>query len=176
MTSDKKTSDSMQAALAALNALKPITEQCVCVFSAGQALRAVENMRFDAAVFLPKRDSDPLMSLARSLRRHPKHANMPIIFPMNDPDEAADYAMRGASDFMLTGHIPSDLGPKAQISARRARLLKSMRKFLQACEGDGVRDQGSGAFTSTFLAEHGARLCARADQNGRAMASWSISS
>lgn len=157
-------------ALAALNALKPVTEQCVCVFSAGQALRAVENMRFDAAVFLPKRDSDPLMSLARSLRRHPKHANMPIIFPMNDPDEAADYTLRGASDFMLTGHIPSDLAPKAQISARRARLLKSMRKFLQACEGDSVRDQSSGAFTATFLAEHGARLCARADQTGRSMA------
>ncbi|WP_428409311.1 GGDEF domain-containing protein [Hyphococcus sp.] len=157
-------------ALAALNALKPITEQCVCVFSAGQALRAVESMRFDAAIFLPKRDSDPLMSLARSLRRHPKHANMPIIFPMHDPDDAAAFAQRGASDFLLTGHIASDLGPKAQLSARRARLLKSMRRFLQACEGDGVRDQGSGAFTSAFLAEHGARLCARADQNGRAMA------
>lgn len=156
-------------ALSALNALKPITEQSICVFSAGQALRAVESMRFDAAIFLPKRDSDPLMSLARSLRRHPKHANMPIIFPMHDPDDAANYALRGASDFMLTGHIGADLGPKALLAARRARLQKSMRKFLQACEGDGVRDAGSGAFTATFLAEHGARLCARADQTGRTM-------
>ncbi|WP_375203032.1 GGDEF domain-containing protein [Hyphococcus sp.] len=156
-------------ALSALNALKPITEQSVCVFSAGQALRAVENMRFDAAIFLPKRDSDPLMSLARSLRRHPKHANMPIVFPLHDPDDAAEYAIRGASDFMLTGHIGADLAPKAQLAARRARLQKSMRKFLQACEGDGVRDAGSGAFTATFLAEHGARLCARADQTGRTM-------
>ena len=156
-------------ALSALNALKPVTEQCICVFSAGQALRAAESMQFDAAIFLPKRDSDPLMSLSRSLRRHPKHANMPIIFPLHDPDEAADYAIRGASDFLLTGHIAADLSPKTQLAARRARLLKSMRKFLQACEGDGVRDAGSGAFTATFLAEHGARLCARADQSGRGL-------
>ncbi|WP_375205905.1 GGDEF domain-containing protein [Hyphococcus sp.] len=157
-------------ALNALNALKPITEQCVCVFSAGQALRAVESMRFDVAIFLPRRDSDPLMSLARSLRRHPKHANMPVIFPAHDPDESAAYALRGAMDFLLAGHIATDLGPKAQLSARRARLLKSMRRFLQACEGEGVRDAASGAFTSAFLTEHGARLCARADQSGRALA------
>ena len=157
-------------ALNALNALKPITEQCVCVFSAGQALRAVESMRFDVAIFLPRRDSDPLMSLARSLRRHPKHANMPVIFPAHDTDESAAYALRGAMDFLLAGHIATDLGPKAQLSARRARLLKSMRRFLQACEGEGVRDAASGAFTSAFLSEHGARLCARADQSGRALA------
>ncbi|PQA85352.1 diguanylate cyclase domain-containing protein [Hyphococcus luteus] len=158
------------AALAAVNALTPITEQCICVFSAGQALRAVETARFDVAVFLAKRDNDPLMSLVRSLRRHPKHASMPVIFPLNDPDLAADYAKRGAADFMLTDHLAADLGPKVQITARRSRLLKSMRRFLKACEGDGVRDPGSGAFTATFLTEHGARLAARADQSGRKMA------
>ncbi len=157
-------------ALAAVNALQPIAEQCVCVFSAGQALRAIENARFDAAVFLPSRDNDPLMSLARSLRRHPKHASMPIIFPLGDPDAAADYARRGAADFMMNAHVAADLAAKTQVAARRARLLKSMRGFLNACEGDGVRDPGSGAFTATFLSEHGARLCARADQSGRRMA------
>lgn len=157
-------------ALAAVNALKPVTEQCICVFSAGQALRAVENARFDAAVFLPARENDPLMSLSRSLRRHPKHASMPVIFPFNDPDLAADYAKRGASDFMLTTHVAADLAAKVQIAARRARLMKSMRRFLEACEGDGVRDPGSGAFTAAFLSEHGARLCMRADQSGRKMA------
>lgn len=156
-------------ALAAVNALKPVAESCVCVFSAGQALRAIETASFDAAVFLPSRDNDPLMSLARSLRRHPKHASMPIIFPLGDPDDAADYARRGAADFMLNGHVAADLAAKTQVAARRARLLKSMRRFLNACEGDGVRDPGSGAFTATFLSEHGARLCARADQSGRAM-------
>lgn len=158
------------AALAAVNALKPITEQCICVFSAGQALRAVENARFDAAVFLAARENDPLMSLARSLRRHPKHASMPVLFPLTDPDLCENYAKRGASEFIFTDHIQADLGPKIQIAARRARLLKSMRRFLGACEGDGVRDPGSGAFTATFLTEHGARLCSRADQSGRSMA------
>lgn len=155
------------AALSAVNALTPIAEKCVCVFSAGQALRACENINFDAAIFLPARKNDPIMSLARSIRRHPKHASMPIIFPLADPDEAAGFSKRGASDFIITTHIESDLGPKVQIAARRARLLKSMRRFLQACEGDRIRDDASGAFTSEFLAAHGARLCARADQTSR---------
>ena len=109
------------------------------------------------------------MSLARSLRRHPKHASMPIIFPVDDPDVAADFASRGAANFILTTHLATDISVKVQIAARRARLLKTMRRFLEACEGEGVRDPASGAFTATFLTEHGARLCARADQSGRRM-------
>ena len=163
------------AALAALNALRPNTEQCNCVFSAGQALRAVESARFDAALFLPSRDTDPLLSLARSLRRHPKYASLPIIIATGDPDDAAEFAKRGASDFILNAHVPTDLAPKVQIAARRARLLKGMRRFLQACKGDGVRDSSSGAFTASFLSEHGARLCARADQSGRQIAITALS-
>ncbi|MEO1135987.1 MAG: diguanylate cyclase [Pseudomonadota bacterium] len=162
------------AALAAVNALVASVEKCVCVFSAGQALRATETASFDAAIFLPAQRNDPLLSLARSLRRHPKHASMPIIFPINDPDEAAALSKRGASDFLLTSHIASELCAKVQVSARRARLLKSMRRFLQTCEGEGIRDMASGAFTVDFLAEHGARLCARADQHGRPLAIGTI--
>ncbi len=156
-------------ALTILNSLLPVSEQCVCVFSAGQALRAVETSEFDAAVFLPKCDSDPLMSLVRSLRRHPKHASMPVIFPIHDPDQSAGLVLRGASDFLLASQLAADIGPKIQIAARRSRLVKTMRHFLQACQGEGVRDAASGAFTATFLAEHGARLCSRADQTGRAL-------
>lgn len=154
-------------ALDAINALSNVCEQCVCVFSAGQAMRAIENQRFDGAIFLPMQENDPLMSLARALRRHPKHASLPVIFPLFDPDHAEDYVKRGAADFILTNHVFTDLSTKVKLSARRARLLKSMRRFLQACEGDGVRDPRSGAFTAMFLSEHGARLCARADQTGR---------
>ena len=157
-------------ALNILNALLPICEQCICVFSAGQALRALESANFDAAMFLPKSGSDPLMSLVRSLRRHPKHASMPVVFPIDDPDSCGDLALRGATDFIFANHIATDLGPKIQVAARRARLMMTMRKFLQACEGDGIRDPSSGAFTATFLAEHGARLCSRSDQSGRSMA------
>ncbi len=156
-----------KVALTAVNALRPLTEQCICVFSAGQAMRAIENTNFDCAIFIPSRENDPLMGLAKALGRHPKHASMPIIFPLHDPDEANEYAKRGAVDFILANHVGSDLAAKAQIAARRARLVKTMRRFLNACEGDTVRDPSSGAFTATFLSEHGARLCARADQTGR---------
>lgn len=157
------------ATLAAVNALSAVADKCVCVFSAGQALRATENAAFDVAIFFPAQKNDPLLSLVRSLRRHPKHASMPVIFPVADPDDAAALSKRGASDFILYSHVGSELCPKVQIAARRARLLKAMRRFLQACEGEHVRDAASGAFTTDFLAEHGARLCARADQTGRPM-------
>jgi PleD family two-component response regulator len=124
-------------------------------------------MRFDCAVFLPTRENDPLNSLAKALKRHPKHNSLPVVFPLHDPDDADVYAKRGASDFILTNHVGADLPVKLQVVSRRARLLKTMRRFLNACEGDGVRDSASGAFTATFLAEHGARLCSRADQSGR---------
>lgn len=154
-------------ALSAVNAARPVTEQCICVFSAGQAMRAVDAARFDCAVFLPTRENDPLNSLAKALKRHPKHNSLPVIFPLHDPDDADAYAKRGASDFILTNHVAADLAVKLQVVSRRARLLKTMRRFLNACEGDNVRDPASGAFTSSFLSEHGARLCARADQTGR---------
>ncbi len=157
-------------ALTAVNALRPITEQCVCVFSAGQALRALEISNFDSAIFFTDGEADPLMSLARSLRRHPRYASLPIIFPHGDPDDTRAFTKRGASDFLLIEHLAADLSPIIQIATKRARLLKTMRQFLQACEGDGVRDIASGAFTSTFLSEHGARLCSRADQSCRPIA------
>ncbi|WDI31083.1 diguanylate cyclase [Hyphococcus flavus] len=158
------------AALTAINALRPESEQCMCVFSAGQAMRAIETSRFDCAIFLPSRESDPLMSLAKALRRHPKHNALPVIYPLLDVDYAEDFVPRGASDFILMRHIASDLLPKCQTAARRARLLKTMRRFLNACTGQSIRDESSGAFTSLFLSEHGARICGRADQSGRPLA------
>ena len=44
------------------------------------------------------------------------------------------------------------------------------QNILMACEGDGVRDRVSGAFSSHFFQQHGARISARADQTGRPMA------
>ncbi|WP_425408759.1 transporter substrate-binding domain-containing diguanylate cyclase [Hyphococcus sp.] len=155
--------------LAAVNALRPITEQCVCVFSAGQAMRAVDNARFDCAIFLPARENDPLLSVVKALRRHPRHNSLPMLFPLHDADDAEIYTKRGAADFIMAGHVSADLAAKAQLAARRARLLKTMRRFLNVCEGDNIRDATSGAFTPAFLSEHGARLCARADQTDRPM-------
>ncbi len=157
-------------ALAAVNALRPVTAKSICVFSAGQAMRAIENERFDCAFFLPPRENHPLMSLAKALRRHPRHNTLPILFPLHDPDDAAGLTQRGAADFILASHVSDDLAAKSQVAARRARLTKAMRRFLNACSGDMIRDPASGAFTGAFLSEHGARLCARADQTGRPLA------
>ena len=162
------------AALTVINAVGQIAEQCVCVLSVGQAMRALENGSFDCAIFLPSDENDPLFSLARALRRHPRHSTLAILHVARDLPQAALFAKRGASETTLDLHLADDIADKIQLMARRSRLTRSMRGFLQACAGEGVRDGPSSAFSSIFLAEHGVRVCARADQTLRPLTAVAI--
>ncbi len=155
------------SAIAAINAVTQIAEECVCVLTAGQAMRAMEHYYFDCAIFLPVSENDPLLAFGKTLRRHPRFGSMAIIQLADSMEDFPVYARKGAREFMLTEQIPSELKAKTQLSARRARLQKSMRQFLRSCTGDTIRDASSGAFTSLFLTEHGNRLCARTDHTGR---------
>jgi len=155
------------AAIAAVNAVGAIAEDCICVLTAGQAMRALEYGEFDCAIFLPTPENDPMLAFIRTLRRHPRHAHMAVIQIADHSVDLSNYARKGARDFILSEQISTELGPKAQVVSRRARLLRSMSTFLRSCRGDNIRDASSGAFTSAFLSEHGARLCGRADQTGR---------
>lgn len=155
------------SALAAVNAVSKSAEQSVCALSTGQAMRALEHGEFDCAIFLPSKENNSFLSLSRVLQRHPKFCWMPIIHVAEDAEAAARFVRKGAKDFLLASYLESGLEAKIKLATRRARLLKTMRQFLNACAGESVRDARSGAFTALFLAEHGARLCARADQTGR---------
>jgi len=154
-------------ALEAANALRGGADACVSVFSSGQVMRALDVRRFDALVIAPAGEHDPLLTLARTLRRHPKHFALPVIAVAASEEDAALFGRKGASDVILASHLGADLRVRAALSARRSRLLQSMKLFLNACAGDGVRDPASSAFTAAFALEHGARLCARADQTQR---------
>lgn len=162
------------AALRALNALRKGAARCVSVFSAGQVMRAMDNSDFDCLIFLPEAEHDPLLSLMRALRRHPKHGATPVITIAADAQLAAAFACKGASETVLAAHISADLETRTQLAARRSRLLRSMRLFLTACVGDTICDPVSTAFTGTFAMEHGARLCARADQTGRPLSALAL--
>ncbi|NOX96313.1 MAG: hypothetical protein GXP04_14845 [Alphaproteobacteria bacterium] len=154
-------------ALATISATAKTAGKYVSVLSAGQALRAIDTGQFDCAIFLPSPKDSPLHSVTRAIRRHPKYAGLPIIHVAEDEQNLQQLAKYGASEFILQQHVPHDLSARIQLNGRRARLLRSMRTFLRACTGDGVRDKASHAFTPAFLAEHGARLSARADHSGR---------
>ena len=154
-------------ALAALNMLGDGRDESVCVLSAAQTMRALDHSEFDCAVFLAEDGKDPLAALARALRRHPRHAPMAVFQIADDAPGLSKLAGRGAREFLLRDQLNEELKPRAQLAMRRARLLRVMRTFLETCRGDGVCDPLSGAFTSMFLSEHGARLCARADQTDR---------
>ena len=157
------------AAIAAINEISEVADSSYCVFSAGQAMRALDHEEFDCMLFLPTLRDNPLQALMRALRRHPKHSALATIQIVQSLADLPKAAKRGASDFILESHIPHELGQKLTLAARRARLRSSMNHFLNACAGETVRDPLSGCFTPLFLTEHGARLGVRADQSGRAL-------
>jgi hypothetical protein len=71
------------------------------------------------------------------------------------------------AEALAGAHAHQDLGARIAILTRRARLLAAMRRFLNACAGDGVRDRVSGAFTPAFFGRHGERIYARSLEAGR---------
>lgn len=155
------------SALAAANALQNDMASSVSVFSGGQIMRALDHGNFDGLVIIPSDEHDSLLTVARTLRRHAKHFALPMIAVAGTENEASLYGRKGATDTILATHIATDLKARVLLSTRRARLVKSMKIFLTACEGEGVRDPASSAFSGAFALEHGARLCARADQMER---------
>ncbi len=158
------------AALAAIGAAQSVSKSCTGVMSVGQTMRALESKSFDCAVFIPESKNDPLFTLARSMRRHPKFQDLPVLFTARNEVEQTSFVERGAREVILDDHIRNDLGSRLQAWTRRARLTASMRRFLTACSGEAVRDRISGAFSSHFFQHHGARICARADQTNRPLA------
>lgn len=155
------------AALAAIAAAETVARTCSAALSAGQAMRALETGLFDIAVFLPQSEGDPLISLARSLRRHRRFQDLPVLMTAPDAGPRLKIATANAADALLPQHVSEDLPARILALTRRARLVAAMRRFLAACAGEGVRDRLSGAFSPYFFTQHAERVFARADQTGR---------
>ena len=155
--------------LLALAAAEAVSDQTVGVLTAAQAMRALEGGGFDCAILIPSGDGDPLMGLARSMRRHRKFQDLPLIVVGGDGLAARKCRLSSAyvADIVLPRHAGEDLGARIISVSRRARLAAAMRRFLSACAGDGVRDRMSGAFAPPFFALHAERIFARADQTRR---------
>ncbi|MEO1252984.1 MAG: hypothetical protein AAFW81_11645 [Pseudomonadota bacterium] len=162
------------AALACANALATVCSASVCVLTPGQAMRALDHGSFDLAVFLPTKKQAPNGAFVRALRRHRNHGAVAIVQIGETADNLADLAKRGGAEFLLASQIEATLAARAKILARRTRLAASLRRFLTACAGDGVRDPAAGVFTPRFLNEHGPRLAARASQTRRSLSLISI--
>ena len=157
-------------ALAAFRIAETINDKSVASLTAGQVMRALELGSFDCAIFIAKSDGDPLFGLARSMRRHRRFRDLPIVMACGDETARARIAANWGSETLSGEQLGDDLGARVIFLARRARLIAAMRRFLAACAGDGVRDRISGAFTPQFFHQHAERLFARAEQTGRAIA------
>jgi len=152
------------AVLAAANALKKKGFLTPCVFSAGHAMRTLEAEAIDSAIFLPEDENDVLISLARALKRHRSFRKTPVLVVGNKKDVTRDWFDGESFDLIYADHLDTNLTNRIERATRRARLSSVMANFLGACDGINIRDKTSGAYTSGFFTEHGARLHRRAKE------------
>ncbi len=148
----------------ALSAIGQINDaDCAAVFTAGQALRAANAGRADAAVLLPSERDDLMLALARSLKRNRRFAGAPMFALTDDPDVAAAFGLIGVET--LGGRqVDAAFVEKAMRSAKRARLVASLRGFLRRTSDAAAESAEKNA---SFFAGHAGRLSERAGRTGR---------
>lgn len=142
------------------NAVNRVAAHTSCVFTAGQVMRALDHYKFDCAIFLPSGESDLLIALARALRRHRDHRKLSVFMASADDDLLDRCASKEGFDVILANHLDSDLAPRLETAARRARMASAMRSFLRSTDGCGGK---SGAAGARFFAHHTSRLYKCAD-------------
>lgn len=159
-------------ALAAANAAAAASVRTTCVFSAGQAMRALDHGAFHGAVFIPNDENDLLIALARALRRHREHRRLPVIIVSGDEDLLDKRGAQDGLDTMPATRVDDDLFRRLETMTRRAAMAAAMRAFLRSAEGNG----GSARSASPRLfAQHAVRALRRADETGRSVSFVALS-
>lgn len=150
-------------ALTVSNAAAGMAKSAASVFSAGQAMRALDHGAFHGAVFIPADENDLLIALARALRRHREHRRLPVIIVSEDDDLLDRRAAKDGLETMSAARVGEDLSPRLETVTRRALMAANMRAFLRSGEGNG----GAIAASPRLFAQHAVRCLHRADETGR---------
>lgn len=159
-------------ALAASNAISAASKTAHCVFSAGQAMRALDHSKFHGAVFIPNDENDLLIALARALRRHREHRRLPVIIVSNDEDLLDKRAAKDGLDVMASSRVGDELFRRLEATTRRASMAAGMRAFLRSAEGNGGPALAANA---RLFAQHAVRVLRRADETGGAVSFIALS-
>lgn len=160
------------AALAASNAIRASDRSPVLVFTAGQAMRALDHGRFDGAVFIPADENDLLIALARALRRHREHRRLPVIILSGDEDLLDRRAAKDGLEAMAAARAGDDLARRLETMSRRADMSAAMRAFLRSPDGNGGNRIAASA---RLFAHHAIRAGRSADEAGRALSFIALS-
>ena len=159
-------------ALAASNAISAESRQALSVFSAGQAMRALDHSKFHGAVFIPQDENDLLIALARALRRHREHRRLPVIIVSNDEELLDKRAAKDGLDVMAASRVSDELFRRLDGATRRAAMAAGMRAFLRSPEGNGGPALAANA---RLFAQHAVRVFRRADETGGAVSLLALS-
>jgi PleD family two-component response regulator len=159
-------------ALAASNAVSAASKTALCVFSAGQAMRALDHSRFHGAVFIPHDENDLLIALARALRRHREHRRLPVVIISNDEELLDKRAAKDGLDVMTANRVGDELFRRLEATTRRSSMAAGMRAFLRSAEGNGGPALAANA---RLFAQHAIRVLRRADETGGAVSFIALS-
>lgn len=140
--------------LAVSNAFDNTRYELTCVFSAAHALRAAQARRFDAAVFVPGSDHDPLYSMSKYFLRNLKHPLPPVLF-IGDADRIAKCC---DAETCTRHEFEFDNDRRMSTFIRRARLRETLERALRMRHSNAVWDDEKGAYTLAFCAFHANRL------------------
>ena len=157
--------------LSLINALMDNGHTVKCAYRPGQAIRALESNMIDGAVFFPSQKGDPLIALARTMRRHTRFKSIPVIHVVPDRHLQQDmmFTIRGANSVLSCDHIMPCGGILIDNIFNFTKTISSMQAQLRATGLDHadhmpvIRDELSLLFSSEFFAHHTHALIKNAD-------------
>ncbi len=145
--------------LATASALRMAGHRFECVFSAGQALRAVLARRFDAAVFVPSSDHDPLFALSRHFLRSRRRSLPPVIF-VGYADRVVKRCYVEAVD---TVNLESELAHRVQKTIKEAKVRLALKNIFSMRQYPAIRHIDRETYNLAFCAHHTSRLFRASD-------------
>jgi len=119
------------AALSLVRCAEKISNQVICAFRPGQALRALENENIDAAIFIPQSKSDPLQALARAMRRHTQYQYIPVFQAVSHMEYADTKNLFGT--VINYDHLNNQLPIIINAELTKSKQLQHFRNFLRDC-------------------------------------------
>ncbi len=163
-----------------INCLNADHHKIICAYRPGQAIRALETETINGAVFFPEKKGDPLLALARTMRRHTQYQSLPVIhvMPENQTHEDMQASLNGANCVITCEQIiphaaaliPSVINKTSQISKLQQQLrVSGLHDDLSLAQSMKIRSAKSRLFSAEFFAKHIGVLNKKADQRDQAL-------
>ncbi len=145
-----------------INSLEAAGYTVQCTYRPGQTMRALETDEINGIVIFPSEKGDPLLALARSMRRHTRHQTIPVIVAARDQEQAAIFDHDGL--IIHHNHINETGAAIIDSEIRREKRIHIAKQYLRTGGIPEARDQKAHIFSPKVFA----RWLSATDNDGTA--------